>query len=266
MGPLACFISAHTPTPRPYLLALNANALPPLDSAAEAAKTWGMRSLLGHSFDPATRFVRLALAEKGLMARIIETRPGEQDGDLAKVNPALSVPVLIDEPPSGGEIAVAPVGAIAEYLEEAYGETPLLPATSAGRAEARRLFSWFTDKFDSEATALIARPRALGARGRRWGDPEPIREFSAAIVWHFDYLSFLLERRRWIAGDRLSIADLAAGAALSVNDYFNLLPWADFPDVRDWYARIKSRPSMRSILADRLDGAPASAHYENPDF
>ncbi|MFN0023537.1 MAG: glutathione S-transferase family protein [Parvularculaceae bacterium] len=226
-----------------------------------------MRSLLGQAFDPATRFVRLALAEKGLVARFVETAPGEPDSDLAQHNPALCIPVLIDEPPSGGEIAVSPVHAIAEYLEEAYGDVALLPATSAGRAEVRRLFAWFSDKFDREATALIARPRISGGvHGRRWGDPEPLRQFTDALVWHFDYLSFLLERRQWIAGDRLTIADLAAAAQLSVNDYFSLVPWSDFPDVRDWYARMKSRPSMRPILADKLAGAPAPAHYVNPDF
>mgnify|MGYP002784457213 FL=1 len=225
-----------------------------------------MRSLLGQAFDPQTRFVRLALAEKGLSARFVETRPEDEDEGLARLNPARTLPILIDEPPTGGEIAVAPVEAIAEYLEEAYGETPLLPATSAGRAEARRLRHWFLDKFDREATALIARPRLMGGRGRRWGDPEPVREFSAAIVWHFDYLGFLLERRRWIAGDRMTLADLAAAASLSVNDYFNLVPWTDFPEVKDWYARMKSRPSMRQILADRLDGAAPPAHYADPDF
>lgn len=225
-----------------------------------------MRSLLGQAFDPATRFVRLALAEKGLAARFVETRPDDQDADFARLNPARTLPVLIDEPPTGGEIAVAPVDAIAEYLEDAYGETPLLPATSAGRAEARRLRHWFLEKFDREATALIARPRIARGRGTRWGDPEPIRDFSAAIVWHFDYLGFLLERRRWIAGDRMSFADLAAAASLSVNDYFNLVPWADFPDVKDWYARMKSRPSMRQILAERLDGTPPAPHYADPDF
>ncbi len=225
-----------------------------------------MRSLLGQAFDPQTRFVRLALAEKGLSARFVETRLDDEDEGLARLNPARTLPILIDEPPTGGEIAVAPVEAIAEYLEEAYGEVPLLPATSAGRAEARRLRHWFLEKFDREATALIARPRLSGGRGRRWGDPEPIREFSAAIVWHFDYLGFLLERRRWIAGDRMTLADLAAAASLSVNDYFNLVPWADFPDVKDWYARMKSRPAMRQILADRLDGAAPPAHYADPDF
>lgn len=225
-----------------------------------------MRTLLGQSFDPASRFVRLALAEKGLSARFVERRGDDPDGDLARLNPALTLPVLVDEPPSGGEIAVSPVAAIADYLDEAYSETPLLPATSAGRAEARRLFHWFIDKFDREVTALIARPRIAGGRGRRWGEPEPIAAFSSAIVWHFDYLSYLLERRQWIAGERMTTADLAAAAALSVNDYFSLVPWTDFPDVRDWYARLKSRPSMRAILADTIDGVSPPAHYANPDF
>ncbi len=225
-----------------------------------------MRSLLGQAFDPATRFVRLALAEKGLSARFVETRENDPEIDLARVNPALTLPVLIDEPPTGGEIAVTPVEAISDYLDEAYGETPLLPATSAGRAEARRLRHWFLDKFNREVSALIAAPRVAGGRGRRWGDPEPVRDFSIAVVWHFDYLNFLLERRRWLAGDRLTLADLAAAAELSVNDYFQLIPWTDFPDVKDWYARMKSRPSMRQILAERLDGQPPAPHYADPDF
>lgn len=233
---------------------------------AKLLRTRFMRSLLGQSFDPAARFVRLALLEKGLAARLVTRRADDPDGELARLNPALTLPVLVDEPPSGGEIAVCPVAAIADYLEEAYGETPLLPATSAGRAEARRLFHWFLDKFDREVTGLIALPRVTGGRGRRWGEPEPIAAFSNAIVWHFDYLSYLLERRRWIAGERLSIADLAAAAELSVNDYFSLVPWSDFPDVKDWYARLKSRPAMRAILADTLEAQSAPAHYANPDF
>jgi glutathione S-transferase len=224
-----------------------------------------MRSLLHHSFDPASRFVRLALAEKGLLARLVVTAPGDEA--LAAHNPAMTVPVLIDEPPTGGEIAISPTAAIAEYLEEAYGEAPLLPATSAGRAEARRLFHWFDGKFDADVNALIVRKRIISRPGgRRWGEPEPVREASEALCWHLDYLSYLVERRAFLAGERLTIADLAGAAHLSVNDYFGFVPWADFPDVRQWYARLKSRPSMRPLLADRIDGAPPAAAYADLDF
>ncbi len=224
-----------------------------------------MRSLLHQSFDPASRFARLMLAEKGLAARLVETGVGNEA--LARHNPALTIPVLIDEPPTGGEISVAPVAAIAEYLEEVYRDPPLLPSTSAGRAEARRLLHWFDVKFETEVNALIIR-RRLDAKtqGRRWGEPEPIRQAAEAFAWHFDYLNYLLERRAFLAADRLTIADLVAAAHISVSDYFGLVPWSDFPDVRQWYARVKSRPSMRPLLADRLEGAAPAQCYADLDF
>lgn len=226
-----------------------------------------MRSLLHMPLDPGCRFVRLLLAEKGLAARFVETPPWAPDSELAQANPAKTVPVLIDEPPTGGEIGVAPAAAIAEYLEEAYRDPPLLPATSAARAEARRLFHWFDLKFENEVNSLIVRRRIDGGlQGRRWGDPEPLKAAADALSWHLDYLSYLLERRTFLAGDRLTIADLAGTAHLSVNDYFGFVQWANFPEVKTWYQRMKSRPAMRPLLADRFDGAPPAAHYADLDF
>lgn len=225
-----------------------------------------MRSLLHMPLDPGCRFIRLVLAEKGLAARFVETPPWAHDADLAQFNPAMTVPVLIDEPPTGGEVSVSPALAIAEYLEEVYRDPPLYPATSAGRAEARRLAHWFDVKFEADVNALVLRRRIDGKlQARRWGEPEPLRAAADALAWHLDYLSFLLERRKFLAGDRLTIADLAAAAHFSAQDYFGLVPWADFPDVKDWYQRVKSRPSMRPLLADRIETAPA-AHYANLDF
>jgi glutathione S-transferase len=218
-------------------------------------------------FDPGCRLVRLMLAEKGLAARFVETPPWAREGDLAQANPAMTVPVLIDEPPTGGEVAIAPVSAIAEYLDEVYRDPPLLPSTSAGRAEARRLAHWFDTKFEAEVNALIVRRRVDGRlQGRRWGEPEPIRAAVEALSWHLDYLSFLLERRSFLASDRMTIADLAGAAHLSVNDYFGLVPWTEFPEARAWYQRIKSRPAMRPLLADRLEATPPAAHYTDLDF
>lgn len=226
-----------------------------------------MRSLLHWPLDPSCRFVRLVLAEKGLAARFVDMPPAARDAELAQLNPAMTVPVLIDEPPSGGEISIAPASVIAEYLEEVYREPALLPATSAARAEARRLVSWFEDKFDREATALIVRRRIDGGlSGRRWGEPEPVAAANEALAWHFDYLNFLLEQRRWLACDRLTVADLAAAAHLSAHDYFGFAPWTDYPEVKAWYERLKSRPSMRPLLADRLENHAPAPHYAELDF
>ncbi|MGE0408443.1 MAG: glutathione S-transferase family protein [Amphiplicatus sp.] len=226
-----------------------------------------MRTLLHMPFDPASRAVRLILAEKGLPARLAETPPWREDGALGARNPAGAIPVLVDEPPTGGEAAIAPASVIADYLEEAYRDCPLLPATSAARAEARRLFSWFDLKFESEVNAALLRQR-IDARlqGRRRADADAQRAALAALSWHLDYLAFLLESRPFLAGERMSIADLGAAAHLSSNDYLGVIPWSNFPAVKEWYQRLKCRPSFRPLLADRVDFLPPAAHYADLDF
>lgn len=226
-----------------------------------------MRTLFHMPLDPQSRKIRLLLAEKGLPARLVVTAPWEAHEDLARANPAMSVPVLIDEPPTGGEIAVSPDGAIAEYLEEAYANPSLMPATSAGRAEARRLAAWFDVKFEADVNALLLRQRVdARMQGRRDKDPDAVRRGLDALAWHLDYVSWLLESRSWLAGEKISVADLAGAAHLSACDYLGLIPWADFPEARGWYQKMKSRPAMRPLLADRIDGLPPAAHYANPDF
>ena len=210
----------------------------------------------------------MLLAEKGLPAQLVEKRPWEdEDGSLASLNPACTVPVLIDEPPTGGEIAVAPASAIIEYLEEAYENGSFLPATSAGRAEARRLCAWFLDKFEADVSVYTLRER-VDKRLMRRGQPdyELLKAGAEALSWHLDYAAWLLEQRSWLAGERMTIADIAAAAQLSALDYIDFVPWEKFPSVKDWYARFKSRPAMRPVLRDRIDGLPPPAHYDNPDF
>jgi glutathione S-transferase len=207
------------------------------------------------------------LAEKGLPARLIATEPWRPDEDFQRRNPAGTIPVLIDEPPTGGEISVSPALAICDYLEEAYGSSPLLPTISAGRAEARRLAHWFEGKFEVEVNARIFRLRIdERAQGKYRYDSEVWRAGTEALAWHLDYLSFLLETRGWLAGDRMTFADLVGAAHLSSSDYLGVVPWAAFPAVKEWYQRIKSRPSFRPLLADRIDGVPPPSHYDDLDF
>jgi glutathione S-transferase len=226
-----------------------------------------MRVLFHMPLDPPCRKIRLILAEKGLPVRLEPTLPWERGPELLARNPAATIPVLVDEPPTGGEAAISPAQAIAEYLEEAYGSPPLMPATSAARAEVRRLSMWFEDKFEREVNAYLLR-RKVDERlqGRRRADPESWRTGLEGLAWHLDYLSWLLEGRTHLAGEKLSIADFSAAAHLSVNDYLGVVPWANFPLVKDWYARLKCRPSFRPLLADRLDGLPPPAHYDDLDF
>ena len=226
-----------------------------------------MRSLLHTPLDPHSRMIRLILAEKGLTVRLVQTLPTPENADLTALNPAASIPVLIDESPSGKEIAVCPETAIVEYLDEVYGAPLMLPSTSGGRAETRRLVAWFCGKFEIEVNKMTVRLRIDERRmGRAADESALIRQSAEALCWHMDYLNWLLEKRNWLAGDAVSAADFAGGAFFSSVDYLGIVPWKDFPEIKEWYARLKSRPSFKPLLKDRVEGIPPPSHFEDPDF
>lgn len=211
---------------------------------------------------PYSRKVRLTLREKGMASELIEVSPWEHGEEYLALNPAGEVPVLED-----GSLVICDSQAIVEYLEDAYPDTPLLGRGTAQRMETRRLVAWFDSKFAREVTDLLWRER-LVKRWKRQGFPrsEALREGSQNIRHHLAYIEHLYRQRRWLAGDDLSLADLAAAAHLSVLDYLGDVPWAASAGAKEWYAKVKSRPSMRPLLLDRLMGLKPPQHYDDPDF
>ena len=93
-----------------------------------------------------------------------------------------------------------------------------------------------------------------------------VKAGAKAIKFHLDYMTWLLEHRRWLAGDSMSLADFTAAAHLSSLDYISDVDWNRSAAVKDWYAKIKSRPAFRSILADQIPGFPPPPHYADLDF
>ena len=81
-----------------------------------------------------------------------------------------------------------------------------------------------------------------------------------------DYIDYLLDHRRWLAGPALTLADLAAAAQLSVADYLGGIDWRGHKQTADWYAVMKSRPSFRPLLAERMEVIQPPAHYDKVDF
>jgi glutathione S-transferase len=64
----------------------------------------------------------------------------------------------------------------------------------------------------------------------------------------------------------MSYADLAAATHLSAADYLGDVPWNESEIAKNWYARVKSRPSFRQLLTETLAGIPPSETYANLDF
>ena len=221
-----------------------------------------MNRLYHFALSPACRKVRLSLAEKKIEVDLIEERYWEKSNEFLHRNPAGKVPVL-----RMGSRVMSESAAICEYLEETVPEPALLPKGAEARFEVRRLVAWFDDKFDREVTAkLLGEPVNKKVQGRGYPESTAIKEGARAIKFHLDYMSWLLDQRRWLAGDSMSLADFAAAAHLSCLDYISDVDWNRSAAVKDWYAKIKSRPAFRGLLADQISGFPQPAHYADLDF
>ena len=59
-----------------------------------------------------------------------------------------------------------------------------------------------------------------------------------------------MRARDSLAGEQLTYADLAAAAHLSAADYLGDVPWHEDESAKNWYARMKSRPSFRPVLTE----------------
>lgn len=222
-----------------------------------------MRTLYHLWLSPFSRKVRIALREKNLTCDLKVEKVWERREDFLALNPAGTVPVLIDD--DGAVIAESNV--ICEYLDEAYPEIPLISGTAAERAETRRLAAWFDQRFAREVADNLYREKML-KRFLGLGEPNSVavRAGYANLRYHLDYIGWLAERRRFLAGDQFGLADIAAAAQLSTLDYIGDVPWDEYEAARHWYARIKSRPSFRPILSDHIPGAPPPRHYADLDF
>jgi glutathione S-transferase len=230
-----------------------------------------MAILYHHPFCPFSRFVRLVLAEMNLEADLIEEKVWERREGFLALNPAGTTPVLADE-----QIASVPGSIIiAEWLDETRGEglgdRRLMPQSAQKRVEVRRLMNWFTEKFGEEVSVPLVQEKIYkrfipSASGGGSPDPALIRAAKNNVKYHLQYIGYLIRQRKWLAGDAMTYADLMAASHISVVDYLGDVPWDEDATAREWYARVKSRPSFRALIADRVIGMPPSASYADLDF
>jgi glutathione S-transferase len=222
-----------------------------------------MLRLYHFCLQPASRKLRILLKEKGLEFELQAENAWERRDAFLALNHAGETPVLVE----ADGTALGDATAIAEYLEETHPTPGFLGTTPTARAEVRRLVGWFDAKFNREVTANLLEQKVLRRlKGNGGPDSQAIRNGNANIHTHLEYIAWLVDRRRWLAGDEFSLADITAAAHLSAIDYIGDVPWERHPGAKDWYARVKSRPSVRPLLADQVPGVTPPAHYADLDF
>lgn len=222
-----------------------------------------MRLLHHLPLSPFSRKVRLVLGEKRLPFDLRLEKTWERRAAYLDLNPAGTVPTLIED----NGMVIPDSWVICEYLDEAYPDSGLMGRTLAERVEVRRLTAWFDGKFNAEVTQnLLGEKFMRRLTGRGNPDAAAIRTGYAALRYHLEYLGYLAETRKWLAGATLSLADFAAAAHLSSLDFIGDVDWSVSPPAKDWYARMKSRPGFRGLLTDRVPGVTPPAHYADLDF
>ena len=221
-----------------------------------------MNRLYHFPLSPFCRKVRLTLAEKKLEVELVEERYWEPSADFLRRNPAGKVPILKMDSKLMSESQ-----AICEYLEDTIPTPALMPRDADGRFEVRRLCAWFDDKFHREVTSNLLYER-VNKKVMKLGYPDSkaVKFGAGRIKYHLDYMAWLLDQRRWLAGDVMTLADFTAAAHLSCLDYISDVDWNRSTNVKDWYAKIKSRPSFRPLLMDQVPGFPPPKHYNDLDF
>lgn len=221
-----------------------------------------MWQLIQFPLCPFSRKVRLMLGEKGVGYELVRESPWLRRDEFIDLNPAGQTPVMVQ-----GQLSLCDSGAICEYFEETIEKAPMIGGSAPARAEIRRLVALFDNKLYTEVVLPLLEERMLKRLVLRASpDAKVLREAMKKAIWHLDYIDWLLDHRRWLGGPVLSLADLAAAAHLSVADYLGGIDWRGHEQTKQWYSGLKSRPSFRPLLSERMEVIGPPPHYDKVDF
>lgn len=228
-----------------------------------------MPILFHHPTCPLSRQVRIYLKELNIQFNATQENYWLQRPEFLKINPSGNLPVLVDnqEPHNNDPIYVLGIYPIIEHLIERHENFYFMPQNLVLRSHIRNYLPWFNDKFYREVTKIIVDEKMIRLLMRA-GAPRSnfIKIAKNNLNHHLKFLSNLLDKNLYITSEQISCADIAAASNISVLDYFGEINWDNWPQIKHWYSIIKSRPSFRPILQDKIAGFSPSKEYANLDF
>ncbi|MDR2646169.1 MAG: glutathione S-transferase family protein [Holosporaceae bacterium] len=222
-----------------------------------------MRRLYHYPLCAFGRMIRIYLQEKALEHELTVDFPWNRKNVFSQHHVFSDLPTLVDQDGTVLEGWYA----IIEHLEQSYRSSSLLGTTQKEKAESRRIAILFNELFFADVTKNIVFEKVIKKHVENSSpDSSCIRKGNSEIKRYFSYITDLVERRNWLSGNEFSLADIAAAAQISCVDYIGSIGWDNYPAVKDWYVRIKSRPSFRGILQDRIANISPPSYYQELDF
>ncbi len=219
---------------------------------------------------PFSRKIRFLLDEFGVPYKLKEVKFWKRNEDILRLNPAGDVPILANEKEG---IIIVDSFVIAEYLDDVYSKnTDLLRVSFLSdneleKAEIRRLEMWFDKKFYNEVSKYILEERVYNTFLEKTDiNTKRLKAGQKNLDPHLRYIEFLLDRRKWLAGENFSLADISAATQISSLDYLGEISWSKYKILKDWYLTIKSKIAFHGILKDKIEGFTPSKYYSEFDF
>jgi glutathione S-transferase len=220
-----------------------------------------MNNLYHFPLCPFSRQIRVLLKEKDISFSLIRQDYWLRDKNLLALNPAGELPIYSTQ--EGNICGIYP---LLEYLAETLSPS-FMDFSSIEKAEVRRIVFWLNKKLYREVTKYILDEKMIRLFINA-GSPrsELLRNAKENLNKHLKYITKLIEDKEYIATSSISVADFVAASHLSVLDFFDEIAWDQNPALKHWYSLIKSRPSFRPLLLDRLPGFNPPKHYSDLDF
>ena len=210
-----------------------------------------------------SRAARLILKESEIQFESINEPIWKRRIEFLKINPEGELPVIIKDK----KIKIIGYFSLAYYLNDKKVGKNLIGKDILIRLEVRRICRWLDNKFFNEVTTNIVEERVFkNLRGLGQPSSEFLKAGRLNLKNHESYFEWILKDRTFIAGEDFTLADISYASYLSCLDYLGEISWSKIPLTKNWYAKIKSRPSFRELLQENIYTIPSAKHYQNLDF
>ena len=222
-----------------------------------------MYTLYHYYLCPSSRFIRLVLEEYKIAYDIQLENYWKPQKEFLLLNPAGHLPVLINL----DNYALIGANVCMEYFKSLNLKPNLMNDEYKEQAEIRRICHWFEIVFKKEVLDPIIYEKVY-SRVVESINPNSnnIRSALQNLNFHIQYFDYLLKHRDWIVGDSLTYSDLIASANFSTMDYLGLLDFGKCQHIKEWYLKLKSRPSFKILLKDQIVGLNPDNNYKYLDL